>query len=371
MTVPREPGFISAEPHRTAQVGICAALLQPLGAHPLGDDPDHWLVGRTEFGRAGRRDPGSIARSFDAGHLHTQTDPEERDIAFTREADRGDLAFGAAHPEPAGHEDAVHRLEPRNDLVVAGLECFGIDPADVDLDPVGHAAVRQRLVEALVGIGQADILAHHPDRHFAFGVMKTIDDIIPAGQIRRRCRQSEMVQHLGVETLGMVLQRDRVDTAGVERGNDRFLAHVAEQRDLVALVLGQGMLAAAQQEVGLDAQAGQFAHRVLGRLGLELARRRHIGHQGHVDRTGPLTPQFVAQLAQRFDKRQAFDIADRPADLAQYEIQPVGVGLGKFLDRVGDVRNDLHGGAKIITAAFTDDDVAVDAARSDVVRLPR
>src|SRR3546814_5089579 len=80
---------------------------------------------------------------------------EEGDVPFAREADAGDLAFGPALAEAAGHEDAVHRLEIGGEVVV-GLEHLCVQPADVDLDPVRHAAVDQRLVEALVGIGQRE-----------------------------------------------------------------------------------------------------------------------------------------------------------------------------------------------------------------------
>ena len=48
-------------------------------------------------------------------------------------------------------------------------------------------------------------------------------------------------------------------------------SHVGEQRDLAPLLLGQRMLAAAQQHVRLDADAAQLLHGVLRRLGLDLA----------------------------------------------------------------------------------------------------
>src|SRR3546814_10987222 len=68
--------------------------------------------------------------------------------------------------------------------------------------------------------------------------------------------------------------RDRVDAAGVERGDDRFGTDIAEEGDLAPLAFRQRMFAAAEQYVGLDAQRRQFPHAVLGRLGLQLARRR-------------------------------------------------------------------------------------------------
>ena len=60
----------------------------------------------------------------------------------------------------------------------------------------------------------------------------------------------------------------------------------------------------------------------------------------------------LPQLADRFEERQAFDIADRAADLAQAEIFAVRSAQDEILDRVGDMRNDLNRGAQIIAAPF-------------------
>ena len=80
--------------------------------------------------------------------------------------------------------------------------------------------------------------------------------------------------------------------------------------------------------------------------------------------------QIVAELADRFEIRQAFDIADGAADLAQHEVEILVAVADEILDRVGDVRNDLDGGAEIIAAPLLEEDFLVDAAGGDVV-LPR
>ena len=66
-----------------------------------------------------------------------------------------------------------------------------------------------------------------------------------------------------------------------------------------------------------------------------------------------------------------FDVADGAADLADDEVEAVGVGEREFLDRVGDVRDDLDGRSEIVAAPLAGDDVAVDPARGDVVALER
>ena len=79
--------------------------------------------------------------------------------------------------------------------------------------------------------------------------------------------------------------------------------------------------------------------------------------------------EFLAELADRFEERQAFDVADRAADFAQHEIRVAVIGENELLDRVGDVRDHLHGRAEIIAAPLLGDDLLIDAPGGDVVGL--
>ena len=84
---------------------------------------------------------------------------------------------------------------------------------------------------------------------------------------------------------------------------------------------------------------------------------------------GVVAWQLVLELADRLEERQALDIADCAADLAQYEIVVVIAAQDEFLDRVGDVRDHLDGGAEIVAAAFLGENVLIDTPGRDVVRL--
>ena len=79
--------------------------------------------------------------------------------------------------------------------------------------------------------------------------------------------------------------------------------------------------------------------------------------------------QVVAQLADRLEERQALDVADRAADLAQHEVEAVIALADEVLDGVGDVRDHLDGGAEIIAAPLAREDILIDAAGGDVVLL--
>ena len=90
-----------------------------------------------------------------------------------------------------------------------------------------------------------------------------------------------------------------------------------------------------------------------------------------MDEAGLTARQIVAELADRFEERQTFDVADRAADLAQHEVDVIAAGEHEILDGVGDVRDDLHRAAEIVAAALLGENVLIDAAGGDVVALGR
>ena len=63
-------------------------------------------------------------------------------------------------------------------------------------------------------------------------------------------------------------------------------------------------------------------------------------------------PCTQAKLARSFQKRQRFNIAHRAANLHNRYIHTFSATLYIVLNFVGDVRNDLHGLAQVVTSAF-------------------
>jgi hypothetical protein len=82
---------------------------------------------------------------------------------------------------------------------------------------------------------------------------------------------------------------------------------------------------------------------------------------------GALRSQFVAELSDGFQKRQALDVAHRAADFDQAEIQILGFVYDGLTYGIGDVRNHLHRGAQIIAAPFLGDHLRIDPAGGGVV----
>src|SRR5260221_403612 len=357
----RQPRRIGAQAHGAAEIAAGRALLQHVAAHPLGHEPDHRVLARPELGRARAREPGQVARRLDHRHLHAEADAEKRHAPLAREARRLDLALGAALAEAAGDEDAVDAFDLDDRVLL--LEDLGIERIELDAHIVGDAAMGERLGQRFVAVAEMGVLADDGDVDLALGAADARDDFAPARQIRRRRRDAEMGAHLAVEAFEVIGVGHLVDGVDVDRGDDAGFAHVAEQRDLLALAFGQRRVAAAQQDVGLNAEPNELLHRMLRRLGLDLARRGDPRHQGQMDEERALAAQLVAELADCLEEGQTLDIADGAADLAQNEILvAVEAGGDELLDGVGDVRDHLHGGAEILAAALAADHGRVDAA---------
>ena len=151
-------------------------------------------------------------------------------------------------------------------------------------------------------------------------------------------------------------------------GRDGLGVDVAHQRDLALDALGDVAVGAQHEPVGLDADLAQRGDGVLGRLGLELAAGREVGHQRDVQEEDVVAAHVVAHLAGGLEERQRLDVADGAADLGDDHVRGVGPARGAagrlgphaLLDLVGDVRDHLDGVAEVLPAPLLGDDLVVD-----------
>ncbi len=175
----------------------------------------------------------------------------------------------------------------------------------------------------------------------------------------------DLVEHLVVQHRGNLV--DRIHVPGRNHG---LFGHVAEQGDLAPVIFRQRPVGAAEEYVSLYADLAKFLHRVLRRLGLDLARRCDVGHQRQVYVADVVAAQLQAHLPDRFQKRQRFDIAHGTADLDDRHFSIACAALDEGLDLVGDVRDDLHRPAQVVSAALLADHAFVDLPRGEVVPAP-
>ena len=321
------------------------------------------------LGGVGAGEAGLVAGHVDHGGLHAVADAEIRDAVLAGVLGGGHFALEAAVAEATGHEDGI---DASQDAGALGFDLLRLEPLQRHLGALAQAAVLERFGQRLVGVLVVDVLAD--DRHGdgVDRVLHRVDDGVPLAEVRRlhlRFEAQALDDDL-VEALLVQPARDLVDVVEIDRRDDGVLRHVGEQRDLAALAVRQWLLGAAQQHVGLDTDRAQFLHGMLGGLGLQLARRRDVRHEGEVHEDGLVRAALGADLADRLEEGQRLDVAHRAADLHQADVEAFGGGVDAALDLVGDVRDDLHGRAEVVAAALLADHFLVDAAGGDRV-LPR
>ena len=150
---------VGAEPHRAAHVDDGLLLVHQVD--------DRMRRARVELGAVRVLEPADVAGELDDRAVQTETQTEERDPVLTRVSRGLDLAGNAAHPEPAGHDDAVEIVQ-----ATVGEQSFGVvgrDPVDQHVGAARVAAVLQRLDDREVRVGQVDVLADEPDVHVVLG----------------------------------------------------------------------------------------------------------------------------------------------------------------------------------------------------------
>ncbi len=95
----------------------------------FGEDVDDGVFAvRLEFGAVGVGDAADVAGEFDDRHLEAEAQAQVGHFVFAGVADALDFAFGAAHAEPAGHDDAVDS-PARRLATLARVDAGGVDPA--------------------------------------------------------------------------------------------------------------------------------------------------------------------------------------------------------------------------------------------------
>jgi len=118
-----------------------------------------------------------------------------------------------------------------------------------------------------------------------------------------------------------------------------------------------------------DADFAQLGHRLLGRLGLQLAGGLDEGDVGDVQENGVVVADAQGKFPNGLQKRQTFNVPGRAADLGDDDIglALVGQQVDAMLNLIGDVGNDLDGFAQIIAAPLLVQDGLVHLPAGEVV----
>ncbi len=186
----------------------------------------------------------------------------------------------------------------------------------------------QRLVQALVALGQVDVLADDADRDAVLRVLEGVDDPPPLLERRLAAPDVEHLADLVVEPLGPQHHRDLVDDVLVGQRDDAVGAHVGEQRQLVARALADRLLGRHTSRSGwmpisrifiTECWVGLvFSSPAVRMNGSSVRCTNTVSRGSSVQRAAGGSPRGTGGL----------DVADGPADLDDQEVEPLGGARG-------------------------------------------
>ena len=323
-----------------------------------------------ELGGVGIGESADIARELDRGDLHAETDAEIRDVVFAGILGGIDFALDAAITETTGNEDAIDVADDfRGDLFFHG---FGIDLHDLYFGIVRGSCVDERLVNRFVGVLELGVFSGNGDGDAVARMDHALYKFFPFFQSGRwGVAEADFIDDEAVDFIAAQVERALVNAViAIAESHDVFLIDVAEHRDLAAVVFIEIVLSAADDDVGLDADFAEFGNGLLGRLGFDFARGFEEGQQGDVNEAYVFFANFERELAQGFEEKQAFHVADGAADFGDQHID-IGVVVGDLVDArfdfIGDVRDELHSFAEVVAATFFFDDGIEDLTGGEIV----
>src|SRR5439155_23805530 len=184
-----EAGGPGTQPHGAAQLVDPAQLAQLVY---------HAVCGVGIELRAVRSfETANVARVFDHRALKAQANAEVGDFARASKFDRPQHAFDSPLAKSSRHQNGVEAFKSL--LPAVPRELLGFHPDDADLNVIGKSAVSERLVQALVGVLQLDILADDADRDLARGVAQALHQVNPRLHIPLGGLDPEAPQDLGVK----------------------------------------------------------------------------------------------------------------------------------------------------------------------------
>ena len=327
-----------------------------------------WGVSGSNSVTVGIFQPANMARKFDGGGLHSQTETKIGCARFASVAGCIDFAFYSPVPKSSWHEHPGHSAQ----IFVGAFfsQIFSIDEHQVRRTIVGGSGVRERFIDALIGILKLNVLAHHSNADAFLRIDDAFDEFSPIAHVRLAGLEIQDPADVFIEPFGLQVEGRFVDgILDITCFDDRFDRDVAIERQFLPNFRVDRHLGAAKDHLRLQADLPQLGDALLSRLGLEFAGGLDERNQCHVHDEHVADPSLELKLSNGLQKRQSFNVTGGSADFRDEDI-----GFGGCLDRadpildfIGDVRNYLDGLAEIITTALVRENGLVDLATGDVV----
>ncbi len=170
-------------------------------------------------------------------------------------AGRLDLALDAAVAEASRHDDAVHRRQPRLESAHAFSTSSESIQSICTSTPCAHPAWCSDSATERYASCSLDVLADQRDARPPAFLPDARHQCAPLVQLRRvACSRCSKLHHEIAQSTRFEHQRHLVDAARRSpRGSRRAALDVAEEGDLLAHLIADGDVGAAEDHVRLDA----------------------------------------------------------------------------------------------------------------------
>ena len=140
------------------------------------------------------------------------------------------------------------------------IESLGIHPANAHINAVRPPGVAQRFGHREVGIRKFGVLADDGDLNGRLLGDDLGGELLPARKVWGGCWKTEIAHDQVAKAELLKLQRHLIDGARGGCWNDRLNGNVGEEGDLLAHVIGNRMIGAQDDDVGLHAATTQLLH---------------------------------------------------------------------------------------------------------------
>ncbi|CAB4719465.1 unannotated protein [freshwater metagenome] len=118
-------------------------------------------------------------------------------------------------------------------------------------------------------------------------------------------------------------QRNLVEVSSVGRIHDGFNGNITKVRNLSLQIRRQRAFASTHNDVGLNTSASKLCYRMLRGFCFLLTRRTNEGHERHMHITNVFATDVEAELPNRLEEREDFDIANCASDLGDHDIDRI------------------------------------------------
>ena len=232
------------------------------------------------------------------------------------------------------------------------------------------AGMAQRFNNREVGVVELHVFAHEGHLHGGTGIAQLLHQRFPGGHVALMVLQAQDIEHLAAEPAFLQGDGHGIDAVRIKRGHHRSGGHAAEAADLGLEFVIDRPIAAANEDVGLDADGAQLLDGVLGWLGFQFTGGADEGQQGDVHIGQVVAAHIAAEFTDGLEVGQRFDVTDGAADLGDHHI---GIAVGghpvdALANLARDVGDHLHGAAVVITAAFFVDHRLIDRTGGHAVQ---